>query len=191
MAFICQFRMLIAVSFCLYRMWAQFCWSFMFSGKEKPFVNRVLADIMPQRNCRAMISDFVSAQRIKLRISRSLGLLPHSSAPPPPPTHPLTRRRLAHTYQGSSRTWCSRSLENSSVLIWNCKRSGLIRCHNDRDFPRKSTTASSVTWRWTRLQTSLETFCHPHFSLHQNRSCRLNKFNQKKGFSNYYLPAVF
>ena len=44
----------------------------MFSGKGKPFVNRVLADIMPQRNCRAGISDFVSAQEIKLRISRSL-----------------------------------------------------------------------------------------------------------------------
>lgn len=39
-------------------------------ARGKSFVNRVLAHIMPQRNCRARVSDFVRAQEIKLRISR-------------------------------------------------------------------------------------------------------------------------
>ena len=43
----------------------EFRCSFEFSGKEIPFVNRILADIKPWRNGRAMISDFVSAHEIK------------------------------------------------------------------------------------------------------------------------------
>ena len=46
------------------------------------------------------------------------------------------------TYQESSRIWYSNSPENSSVLTWSCKRSGLTRFHSDHDFPRRSTKES-------------------------------------------------
>ena len=85
----------------------------------------------------------------------------------------------AFSYQGSSKTWYNTGPENSSAVIWNCKRSELTRCQDDHDFPRKSTTESSGIWRWTHLQMFLETFCHSRFLLHCRRSCHLRESNGK------------
>ena len=92
------------------------------------------------------------------------------------------------TYQESSRIWYSNSPENSSVLTWSCKRSGLTRFHSDHDFPRRSTKESWAIWQWTHPQMFLWISCRLRFLLQDDKSCHLGINSNMKEFRWFHEP---